>query len=72
MKYKDMRDFVEQEFLFPITKNLTKKENIFKLEEDNDNYYINAYIGDEKYHLVTLYKDQLSLVMEEYEKGNNV
>lgn len=72
MKYKDTRDFVEQNFLVPLTKSLTENENIFKLEEDENNYYINAYLNNEKYHLMTFYKDKVALAIKELEKGNNV
>lgn len=72
MKYNNVRELVEEEFLKPFTKNLTTKENIFKLEEDDDNYYINAYFNNEKYHLVTLYKDAVNQLYKEYKEGNNV
>lgn len=72
MKYKNVRDLVEDKFLSPFTKDLTNKENIFKLEEDDDNYYINAYLENNKYHLATLYKDAMNELYEEYKKGNNV
>lgn len=63
-KYKDEKDFIKKEFM----KGLTDYPDIFKLEEDDDNYYIASYLKGERYELVTLYKNKIKEIMEIYEK----
>lgn len=67
-KYIDEKDFIRKEFM----KELIKSPDIFHLEEDDYNYYITATVKDEKYILVTLYKDKISLAMEIYNKDNSL
>lgn len=67
-KYIDEKDFIRKEFM----KELIKSPDIFHLEEDDYNYYITATVKNEKYILVTLYKDKISLAMEIYNKDNSL
>jgi hypothetical protein len=65
-KYTDIKEFIKNEFMG----ELVKSPDVFHLEEDDDNYYITATLKDEKYTLVTFYKDKIKMAMELYNQEN--